>query len=168
MRGARLPVAMAISMLLAACASSNHVHTSRADPLGSAPTASSEPTGTTGPSDTSTGDSQPVGTSKLDWGPCDDPNAQDPALQCAKLKVPLDYDDPSGDSIDLALIKVPAQGDRTGAVLFNPGGPGASGFDFVALAAPGCPARSGSTRSTSSASIRVASIVPVASGVCRM
>ncbi|HZX54648.1 MAG TPA: alpha/beta fold hydrolase [Ilumatobacteraceae bacterium] len=137
MRGARLPVAMAMSMLLAACASSNHVHTSRADPLGSAPTASTEPTGTTGPSDTSTGGSQPVATSKLDWGPCDDPNAQDPALQCAKLKVPLDYDDPSGDSVDLALIKVPAQGDRTGAVLFNPGGPGASGFDYVAFGGQG-------------------------------
>ncbi|HEY4610486.1 MAG TPA: alpha/beta fold hydrolase [Ilumatobacteraceae bacterium] len=113
------------------------MHTSRADPLGSAPTASSEPTGTTGPSDTSTGSSQPVATSKLDWGPCDDLNAQDPALQCAKLKVPLDYDDPSGDSVDLALIKVPAQGDRTGAVLFNPGGPGASGFDFVAFGGAG-------------------------------
>jgi len=125
--------------LLAACGSSNDVHTSRADPLGSAPTASSEPndtTGTTGPSDTTVG-TQPATNSTLKWGPCNDPNAQDPALQCTTLKVPLDYDNPSGDTIDLALIKVPAQGDRIGAVLFNPGGPGASGFDFVAFGGPG-------------------------------
>src|SRR4051794_9936258 len=137
MRIARLPVAMVMTIVLAGCSSSANVHSSRADPIGSAPTGSTEPTESTGPSDTSTGSSQPVGKSTLDWAPCDDPNAQDPALQCAKLKVPLDYDDPSGESIDLALIKVPAQGDRTGAVLFNPGGPGASGFDFVAFGGAG-------------------------------
>src|SRR4029079_12964831 len=126
-----------MTALLAGCASSNNVHTSRVDPIGSAPTGSTEPTENTGPSDTSTGGSQPVGKSTLDWGPCDDPNAQDPALQCAKLKVPLDYDDPSGESIDLALFKVPAKADRIGAVLFNPGGPGASGFDYVAFGGQG-------------------------------
>ena len=67
----------------------------------------------------------------LDWGPCDDPSAEDPSLECATLTVPLDYDNPSGDSIDMALIKYPASGDRTGAVLFNPGGPGGSGFDPI-------------------------------------
>src|SRR4051795_5069101 len=137
MRIARLPVAMVMTIVLAGCSSSANVHSSRADPIGSAPTGSTEPTESTGPSDTSTGSSQPVGKSTLDWAPCDDPSAQDPALQCAKLKVPLDYDDPSGDSVDLALIKVPAQGDRTGAVLFNPGGPGASGFDYVAFGGQG-------------------------------
>src|SRR4051794_19750239 len=137
MRVARLPVALAMTMLLAACTSTNHVRPSRADPLGSAPTDSTQPTQTTGPSDTTTGGTQPVDKSTLQWGPCDDPNAQDPALRCAKLKVPLDYDNPSGDSIELALIKLPAQGDRIGAVLFNPGGPGASGFDFVAFGGQG-------------------------------
>ena len=49
------------------------------------------------------------------------------------MKVPLDYDNPGGDSIDMALIKYPASEDRIGAVLFNPGGPGASGFDPIAF-----------------------------------
>ena len=69
----------------------------------------------------------------LKWAPCTDPNAQDKSLECATLKVPLDYDKPTGDSIDMALIKFPATGDRKGAVLFNPGGPGGSGFDPIAF-----------------------------------
>lgn len=89
------------------------------------------PSDTTAPGDTS-GNSQP-GTNTLDWGKCDDPNAVDPSLECTTLKVPLDYDKPSGDTIDLALIRQPASGDRSGAVLFNPGGPGGSGFDPIAF-----------------------------------
>jgi pimeloyl-ACP methyl ester carboxylesterase len=68
----------------------------------------------------------------LAWGPCDDPSAEDPSLECTTLRVPLDYDNPSGDTIDLALVRAPATVDRQGAVLFNPGGPGASGFDPIA------------------------------------
>ena len=60
------------------------------------------------------------------------PKATDDSLQCATLTVPLDYDDPSGKTIDLALVRVPAAKDRKGAILFNPGGPGGSGFDYIA------------------------------------
>lgn len=68
------------------------------------------------------------------WAPCDDPLATDPTLQCATLDVQLDYDQPDGDTISIALVRVPARSDaaRQGAVLFNPGGPGGSGFDYVA------------------------------------
>jgi hypothetical protein len=92
------------------------------------PTDTTTPTGGTGPSDTTT-----PGNDTLNWGKCDDPNAVDPGLECATLKVPLDYDKPSGDSIDMALIKYPASDTRSGAVLFNPGGPGGSGFDPIAF-----------------------------------
>ena len=51
--------------------------------------------------------------------------------------MPLDYDHPTGGSIDLALVKVPATSDRRGAVLLNPGGPGGSGFDLVAFSGTG-------------------------------
>ena len=47
--------------------------------------------------------------------------------------MPLDYDQPSGKQISLALIKRPA-GDpahRIGSLFTNPGGPGNSGVDFV-------------------------------------
>ncbi|KDN74928.1 alpha/beta hydrolase [Streptomyces olindensis] len=49
--------------------------------------------------------------------------------QCATMKAPLDWDDPKGDTIDLALIRARA-GDtsrRIGSLIFNFGGPGGSG-----------------------------------------
>ncbi|QDZ16361.1 alpha/beta hydrolase [Humibacter ginsenosidimutans] len=52
-------------------------------------------------------------------------------FQCAKVKAPLDWSDPSGGSIELALIRHYATGKRLGSLLVNPGGPGASGVDFV-------------------------------------
>ncbi|MGW0595636.1 alpha/beta hydrolase [Streptomyces sp. NPDC002776] len=50
--------------------------------------------------------------------------------QCATLKAPLDWDEPSGDTIGLALIRAETSGDkgkRIGSLLFNFGGPGGSG-----------------------------------------
>lgn len=51
-------------------------------------------------------------------------------------QVPLDYDDPEGRSAAIAVIRKPAlvpPSDPTyrGPVLFNPGGPGGSGVDFI-------------------------------------
>src|SRR5438270_1126092 len=54
-------------------------------------------------------------------------------LQCTTARVPLDYDNPRRDSISLAVIRRPA-GDpahRVGSLVFNPGGPGTSGLEFV-------------------------------------
>src|SRR5665647_2952554 len=47
---------------------------------------------------------------------------------------PLDWDAPDAGSIELALKRAPANGSpaqRIGSLLVNPGGPGASGIDFV-------------------------------------
>lgn len=52
-------------------------------------------------------------------------------FQCAKVAVPLDYSNPRGASIKLAVTRLPATGKRLGALLTNPGGPGASGVDMV-------------------------------------
>lgn len=73
-----------------------------------------------------------AGVSELVWGRCDDPAATEATLQCATITVPLDYDEPDGTTLDLAMIKVPAAESSDGAVLVNPGGPGGSGFDYVA------------------------------------
>ncbi len=81
---------------------------------------------TTGPSDTTPS----VGT--LDWGACTDKLATDAALECATVSVPLDYADPTGTMLDIALVRAPATKTRKGAILFNPGGPGGSGFAFIA------------------------------------
>ncbi|UGQ12601.1 alpha/beta hydrolase [Yinghuangia sp. ASG 101] len=50
-------------------------------------------------------------------------------LQCATLRVPLDYAAPDGKTVDLAVYRVPARGPRTqrlGTLAVNPGGPGTS------------------------------------------
>ncbi|WP_028659800.1 alpha/beta hydrolase [Nocardioides insulae] len=64
---------------------------------------------------------------ELDWSACED-------AWCATLTVPLDYADPAGETIELALLSEPATGDRQGALVVNPGGPGAPGTDYAASA----------------------------------
>lgn len=75
----------------------------------------------------------PPSPATLLWGPCE--AGVEPVYQCATLGVPLDYTDPAGATVGVALIRYPADpARRDGAVLLNPGGPGAAGFDFVAVA----------------------------------
>jgi pimeloyl-ACP methyl ester carboxylesterase len=64
----------------------------------------------------------------LDFQPCGEVGAV-----CATASVPLDYDDPAGETISLAVAKVPAtdQANRIGTVFFNPGGPGGAGADAI-------------------------------------
>ncbi|EJD00017.1 alpha/beta-hydrolase [Fomitiporia mediterranea MF3/22] len=55
---------------------------------------------------------------------------------CSRLSVPLRYSDLSGKQAAVALIMLPSSlspndKDYKGPVLFNPGGPGGSGVDFV-------------------------------------
>ncbi|WP_410674680.1 alpha/beta fold hydrolase [Amycolatopsis sp. cmx-4-68] len=54
----------------------------------------------------------------------------DRRTECALVPVPLDYADPGGPAIDIAVSRIRATGARTGAVLLNPGGPGQSGLDM--------------------------------------
>ncbi|WP_026417038.1 alpha/beta hydrolase [Actinoalloteichus caeruleus] len=59
-------------------------------------------------------------------------------LECAHLRVPLDYDDPEGEEIRLGVLRRPAEdpGTRIGSLLVNPGGPGAGGVPTAAALAP--------------------------------
>lgn len=53
-------------------------------------------------------------------------------FQCADLQVPLDWADPAGPTITIAVSRLPASGDEPlGALAVNPGGPGASGNGFI-------------------------------------
>lgn len=56
------------------------------------------------------------------------------AAECATLEVPLDYDDPGGERIELAITRVPATGERLGSLFINPGGPGASAVTYAKAA----------------------------------
>lgn len=63
------------------------------------------------------------------WAPC----AEGSALECALVDVPRDYDDPTGDRIQLAVNRLPAANPagKIGSLIVNPGGPGGSGVGFV-------------------------------------
>jgi pimeloyl-ACP methyl ester carboxylesterase len=54
-------------------------------------------------------------------------------FQCGTVPVPLDYSNPGAGTIDIALARKPATdpAHRVGSVLTNPGGPGASGIQFL-------------------------------------
>ena len=52
--------------------------------------------------------------------------------ECASVEVPLDYADPGGDRITLAMKRLPSSGSSPiGSLLLNPGGPGGSGIGFL-------------------------------------
>ncbi|RJQ82901.1 alpha/beta fold hydrolase [Pseudonocardiaceae bacterium YIM PH 21723] len=61
------------------------------------------------------------------WVPC----RQNPAAQCGVLAVPVDWSRPGGSTVDIALVRRPATGQRQGTVVVSPGGPGDSGVDVV-------------------------------------
>ncbi|GAA2072294.1 alpha/beta fold hydrolase [Streptomyces albiaxialis] len=93
------------------------------------------------------------GGGKLGWKKCAAPTSRQYQLrtppkkmpdgaewQCGKLRVPLDHAKPDGEKIDLALVRVRAK-EKTekkhqGSLVFNFGGPGASGVALLPLAAP--------------------------------
>jgi pimeloyl-ACP methyl ester carboxylesterase len=69
---------------------------------------------------------------KIQWGSCGDGIT---GLDCATVKVPLDYDHPNGPKTDIAVARVPAsdQANKIGTLFLNPGGPGGSGVDLVSF-----------------------------------
>lgn len=102
-------------------------------PVATAPADTPTDDGTDG-SDGSTGQEAPDPALQsfydqtLDWESCQS------GFECASLTVPVDYADPGGETIDLALLKVAASGDRIGSLVVNPGGPGAPGTSYAAAA----------------------------------
>jgi pimeloyl-ACP methyl ester carboxylesterase len=65
----------------------------------------------------------------LAWHSCHD------GLQCSTLLVPEIYSKPAGRMLHIAVIEQKAKGTPKGSLIVNPGGPGASGVQFVAEAA---------------------------------
>lgn len=84
----------------------------------------------------------------LEWGPCPafgrgyDELPTKAFLECATVEVPLDYAEPDGETIEIAVSRL-ATADpskRRGVLLLNPGGPGGPGLpmplDLLALGMP--------------------------------
>ncbi|MCK1796072.1 alpha/beta hydrolase [Streptomyces sp. XM4193] len=88
---------------------------------------------------------------KLDWKKCPEtggdglvggelePMPNGAQWQCATLKAPLDYADPDGETMDLALVRARTKAsgeERLGSLLFNFGGPGGSGVSTLPPSGP--------------------------------
>lgn len=116
--GARTAGAVALAMVLASCGAlgppkddtANGASTGQADPS----IAASAPEGL-----------KDFYSQQVAWEACEG------TFQCGKVKVPLDYNQPGGDTIEIAALKLPTNGAKKGSLLINPGGPGGSGYDFV-------------------------------------
>jgi pimeloyl-ACP methyl ester carboxylesterase len=69
----------------------------------------------------------PAAAAAIRWAPCAD------GFQCGTVTAPLDYDNPRGARITIALTRLPATDPdrRVGSLVVNPGGPGLSGVAFV-------------------------------------
>lgn len=69
-------------------------------------------------------------TQTLGWSDCT--GADDGDYECTEVTAPLDWSDPDGGDVSLAVIRRLADGGApAGSLLTNPGGPGASGFDLI-------------------------------------
>ncbi|WP_236756051.1 alpha/beta hydrolase [Actinomyces radicidentis] len=76
---------------------------------------------------------------KASWYPCgpdagmtESSASEAKGFTCATIEVPVDYSDPSGQTVKVAMKKLAATGgDAVGTLFINPGGPGGSGVDLV-------------------------------------
>lgn len=139
---AKLIVIFSVSVLVAsACTSAESSDTAGSsdpadetasgdDAMDQTTTTSTESPGTTASDTTST--AAPPMVDEIEWTLC----AQ---MECGTVTVPLDYRDPGGETISIAVNRLSAADTdrRRGVLLVNPGGPGASGLDFAASFATG-------------------------------
>jgi len=142
-RRAALPVltalALAVGLSLSACTSGSASSSAEPTAPGDSASAAAGATGTPGtPGGDGAGTAAIVPeASTLHWSACTGSLA--PA-QCTSLQVPLNYADPGGRKITIALSMIPATAPvskQQGVLLVNPGGPGASGRSLAAAVAAG-------------------------------
>ena len=133
-RGSAMALTVALAALLTVTACTSPASTAVA-PQNTGPSAT--------PSDPAAGsDTGPIvpTNSTLQWHSCSGLIAQMGIRDCTMLSVPLNYADPSGRHISLALDMIPATApvsQQQGILLVNPGGPGGSGLSLAAELAEG-------------------------------
>jgi pimeloyl-ACP methyl ester carboxylesterase len=125
-----LAAAGAAGLLLAGCTATVTGHGSAATVTGSPPS--------TSPSTTPSSSSAPEPARFTDCSslfnlrglPFPSGRIERLSFSCARMKVPLDHDDPSGKTITIEVIKVHDSNNKTGqSLMINPGGPGGSGVE---------------------------------------
>jgi pimeloyl-ACP methyl ester carboxylesterase len=132
----RIPLRRTLTLLVALAAAL----TALAACTSSKATSTSGSTGGGASAGASTGASSAAGVGAVKWQSCNIAGVIGATMKCASLSVPLNYSDPSGRKITLALTEVPASApasQQLGDLLVNPGGPGASGRSLAASVAQG-------------------------------
>jgi pimeloyl-ACP methyl ester carboxylesterase len=138
----RVLALIAVAGAVSACSASPDVVTVAADPLGDtgagAPpaTVEAETPGTGAPDSDSPQPANPD-SGTLEWSSCGGAAGGLIDLECSTLTVPLDHAAPAGGTIDIAVARTATADDdtRIGSLVFNPGGPGGSGIQFLTTAA---------------------------------
>jgi pimeloyl-ACP methyl ester carboxylesterase len=69
---------------------------------------------------------QPFYDQVVDWSECGFEQTF-----CATIQVPAKWSEPEGETLKIALAYRSADREAIGSVIFNPGGPGASGVSFI-------------------------------------
>lgn len=66
-------------------------------------------------------------TQELAWDSCGE------TTQCSWFRVPMDYEEPEGEELQIAVVRVLAgkTEERVGSLVVNPGGPGGSGREYA-------------------------------------
>jgi pimeloyl-ACP methyl ester carboxylesterase len=121
----RAGAALAVAALLLAACGSSPPHSASTITTTSTTTTSTTvvPPTTTPVGTTGTGTIPPAA---ITWSACD------LRFECGTLAVPVSYSDPSEGVIHIAAIELPsAEPDPIGDIVLNPGGPGASGIQFL-------------------------------------
>ncbi|WP_328308482.1 alpha/beta hydrolase [Streptomyces sp. NBC_00442] len=80
---------------------------------------------------------QRAAAAPIAFGRCPAQESLPASVQCGTVRVPLDYAHPTGRQIGLTVSRSRASGkpaERQGALVFNPGGPGASSMYFPMVA----------------------------------
>jgi pimeloyl-ACP methyl ester carboxylesterase len=134
-RAAALAAGMAALLAVTACTSSVSPAAAPSSPAAPASTSPSA----SGASAQADGPIVPT-HSTLDWQHCTGTLADEGITDCTTLSVPLNYADPGGRHITLALDMIPATApasQQQGVMLVNPGGPGGSGLSLAAEVAQG-------------------------------
>lgn len=69
----------------------------------------------------------------VEWSACGDDALDQAGARCADVTVPLDYSEPQGRTIQVAISRLEATDtkNRRGIMLSNPGGPGGAGLQFM-------------------------------------
>lgn len=85
-----------------------------------------------------------AGHASIVWGACPKPadgTTLNPGLTCGTVTVPLNYQDPKGAKIQVAVSRLATAkpGKRHGVLLLNPGGPALGGLDMPSAMAPTLP-----------------------------